>query len=181
MGPHRRSEDRLLEGRELPAELAERFKAWGISRQESDSFRDRLWGTCPTGAELTALAEAKNPWAELAYLEDRPHPPRHLQARPFKSSTPSEDEPLTRSAPTQDGKPEGDRLLQESKLPPPPTENPSALAIRAMGDRDLLSFYEDFRKAYHLDSPFANPTLTLDSSKLEIYEALTNEVKIRRG
>jgi len=49
-----------------------------------------------------------------------------------------------------------------------------------MSNADLLSFYERFRLAYHLDSPNVVPEAVLEGSKLEIYQALSAEVAARK-
>jgi len=179
MGPHRNPEDRLLEGRELPKELLEKFNAWNISRQERDTFRDRLWATCPTKAEIETVAAAKNPWAELAKLEERPTPPRREQFRPGpmigKEDYNEADDEQKNARATPSEPP-----LTAASLPKRPSENPYAERLRDMSDEDLFDFYNNFRKVYHLDSPYAVPEAMLQDSKLLIYQALTAEVLNRK-
>jgi len=179
MGPHRNPEDRLLEGRELPKELLKKFNAWNISRQERDTFRDRLWATCPTSAELDTVAAAKNPWAELGRLEDRPHPPKRDQHQKLPPLASREgDEPEEDRSPIEE-KP-AHQPLAKAVLPKLPSMNPYTDRLREMSDEDLLEFYDNFRKLYHLDSPYAVPEAMLQDSKLLIYQALTAEVLNRK-
>lgn len=186
MGLHRRPEDRLLEGRELPRALADRFKTWGISRQEQDSFRDRMWATGITKDELAALAAAPNPWAELSRLEERPRPPSQGQTRPHKDSAAAEntDESLApdgyfEEAPQLDPA-SAPAPLRGAILPPRSRSNPYAERIRDLCDQDFFEFHDNFIKLYHLDSPYAVPQAMLQDSKLLIYEALIAELACRK-
>jgi len=179
MGPHHRPEDRLLEGRELPPELTERFDSWDISRQERDTFRDRLWATCPTTAELEAVSIAKNPWAELGKLEERPLPPLVARHQQPPKTNPHGEDLVKAPAPAKGAA--TDSPLTQATLPQPPSSNPYAEHLRHMGDEDLFEFHTTFTKLYHLDSPYAVPEAMLQDSKLLIYQALTAEVRYRKG
>lgn len=179
MGPHRNPEDRLLEGRELPKELLEKFNAWNISRQERDTFRDRLWATRPTKAEIETLAAAKNPWAELGKLEERPYPSKKNQHQQLPTIDSRERDDLEDVSSPVEEEP-APPPLAKATLPKIPSTNPYADRLRDMSDEDLLEFHDNFIKLYHLDSPYAVPEAMLQDSKLLIYQALTAEVHYRK-
>jgi len=185
MGPAKDPIDRLLEGRELPRELVARFNSWNISRQEQDSFRDRMWAAQPTREEIASLARASNPWAVLGELEARPLPADRARARPSKESSSA---PQTSSISSSTAETTTDRAgaeteptpLAEAELPREHRANPYADRLRDMSDADLFEFYTNFIKLYHLDSPYAVPRAMLKDSKLLIYEALVAEVGCRK-
>lgn len=174
---------RLLEGRELPDDLSRRFQAARLSRQEHDQFRDRLWRTCPTEAELHRLTTASNPWEVLSELERRPLPPASHQARPYEPTplpeltTPDDDSTNDVSPrPPTTPSPHTNR----TRVAAAPTD-PFAEILQGMSDGELHQFMAKFRRAHHLDDPGANAELTLDSSKLSLWSGIQAEIARRRS